>query len=281
MPETHPLSFDCEEYFPLTVPIDQWDRMPSRIGWAVSHVLDLLDEYSAKATFFVVGWVAEKHPSVVREIVARGHDAGCHSYGHQMLFSMTPDQFRADTRRARAVIEQAGGRAVSGYRAPCFSITPKTAWAIQVLSDEGFLYDSSVFPVFHDVYGWPGAKRHEHILQTRSGPLWEFPPATFRLFQKLVLPVGGGGYLRMLPFAYSSLGLRRASEEGRFLLYFHPWEFDVEQPYLPSSAAYRLRHRTGLQTTEEKFRKLLSVYRFTSIETVFREGRLPVTAGAR
>jgi polysaccharide deacetylase family protein (PEP-CTERM system associated) len=253
--------------------------MPPRIGWAVGHVLDLLDEYSAKATFFVVGWVAEKHPLVIREIVARGHDVGCHSYWHQLLFSMTPSQFRDDTRRARTAIEQVIGRAVNGYRAPFFSITPKTAWAIDVLSDEGFLYDSSIFPVYHDVYGWPGAERHEHILQTRSSPLWELPPATFRVFRKLVLPVGGGGYLRMLPFAYTKFGLCRASEEGRFLLYCHPWEFDVEQPRSPSRIASRLRHNTGLRTMERKFRALLLAYRFTNIETAVREGQLAATAG--
>jgi polysaccharide deacetylase family protein (PEP-CTERM system associated) len=188
------------------------------------------------------------------------------------VYTLNHDEFREDTRRARSVIEQALGHPVLGYRAPSFSITQKSSWALEVLCEEGFLYDSSVFPVLHDIYGWPGAPRDPHVIETPAGHMWEFPPATFQVFGRWTLPVAGGGYLRILPMAFTRFGLQQAASRNcPLLIYCHPWELDPGQPRFPSSLRFRLRHYTGLRTMKKKLLKLLACYSFTSIEKYLSE----------
>ena len=264
------LSVDVEDYFQVQafadmVPRDSWKFYPSRVEQNTSRVLDLLDELNVKATFFILGWVADHFPGVVQQIVDRGHEPACHSYWHRLVFELTPDQFRRDTVRAKEAIEQAGGVQVFGYRAPSFSITPRSSWALDVLRELGFVYDSSIFPIRHDVYGFPEAPRTPFRLATAAGELLEFPLATFRPPRGPILPVAGGGYLRMLPRWYTKAGVHRAWREGLAVVsYVHPWEFDPQQPRLNGSFKSRLRHYTNLRQTERRLRELLALGHFTS-----------------
>ncbi len=272
MKQKHLLTVDCEEYFQSQAPPLRWDSFQPRIDYSTRLLLDLFDEYQAMATFFVVGWIAERNAALVREIACRGHDVACHSYWHRLLYTLNASEFREDTRCVRSVVEQAVGCEVHGYRAPCFSITPKSSWTLEVLCEEGFLYDSSIFPVVHDSYGWPGEARDPHIIETAAGCLWEFPPATFRLFGRWTLPVAGGGYLRILPMAYTRFGLRRAAtQDSPLVIYCHPWEIDPDQPRFSSGLDFRFRHYTGLRTMKKKLIDLLTRYTFISIEQYLSE----------
>ncbi len=276
MKQKHLLTVDCEEYFQPAAPPSRWDAFQQRIDRSARILLDMLDETQARATFFIVGWVAAKNPALLREIVRRGHDIACHSYWHRLVYTLDVREFREDTRRARSVIEQAAGVPVRGYRAPSFSIIPRSSWALEILREENFVYDSSIFPVLHDLYGWRGAARHPHVIETPAGQLWEFPPATFQIFGRWTLPVAGGGYLRILPMAYTRFGLRHAaSEDAPFLIYCHPWELDTGQPRFPAGLRFRLRHYTGLHTMRDKLLKLLTGYSFTSIERFLAESPYP------
>ena len=263
---------DVEEYFQVeafasTVSPDSWPTLPSRVEIGTRRVLDLLERHATHATFFVVGWVAERQKALVREIVERGHEIACHGYWHRAIYRMAPDEFREDLRRARTAIESAAGVAVRGYRAPTWSVTAKTLWALEILADEGFAYDSSVFPIRHDLYGIPGAPRapHEHTLAS-GRRLPEFPPTTVRV-AGMTLPAAGGGYLRLLPLAYSRWALRRVRQNDAApgMVYVHPWELDPEQPRMAAPALSRLRHYTNLDKTEERLDALLREHRFGPI----------------
>lgn len=265
----HMMTVDVEEYFQVEafadlIPRDSWDSYPSRVALGTRRVLELLDRHSAKATFFFVGWVAERQPELVREVVERGHEIACHSHLHRALFRLTPEEFRQDLRRARAAIEDAGGQPVLGFRAPTWSIRKDTLWALDVLAEEGFAYDSSIFPVHHDLYGLPGAPRFAHVHRLAGGrTLPEFPPTTVRALG-LTLPGAGGGYLRILPQAYTRFVLRRLERaEGRpAMVYVHPWEFDPEQPRLAAPWRSRLRHYTNLARMGDRLERVLEGRRF-------------------
>ncbi len=266
------LSIDVEDYFQVeafsdVVPRERWDAYTCRVENNTRRLMDLLDEAGVQGTFFVLGWVAERYPALVREIVRRGHELGCHSYWHHPIFRLTPETFRDDTRRAKEAIEQAGGVRVVGYRAPSFSVTARSLWALETLASLGFTYDSSIFPIHHDTYGIPDAPRTPFRVDTPSGALIEYPMTTFRVWGPN-LPVGGGGYLRMLPFWYTRWGVQRLQAEGLpIIAYLHPWEVDPEQPRLPGRWKSRLRHYTNLAKTGERLRDLLRLAPFTS----FRE----------
>ena len=270
MPGTGIISVDVEDYFQVEAfakDIDRssWATYPSRVEENTLRVLDLFDELNTKATFFILGWVAEYFPRLVRRIVERGHEPACHSYWHRLIYEMTPEEFASDSARAKDAIEQAAGARVYGYRAPSFSITPRCAWALDSLRSLGFLYDSSIFPIHHDVYGFRDAPRGPFRLETPFGELLEFPLATFRLARGPVLPVAGGGYLRILPRWYTRLGIQRAWNEGLSVVsYVHPWELDPEQPRLSGPLRSRLRHYTSLNRTESRLRELLAMGHFTS-----------------
>jgi polysaccharide deacetylase family protein (PEP-CTERM system associated) len=264
-PSRHILSVDVEDYFQVsafenTVSREQWDQWPSRVCDNTRRSLDLIESHGATATFFIVGWVARKFPALVREIHARGHEVACHSYWHRLVYSLPPEEFLEDTRMARTAIEDAAGARVTGYRAPSWSITASSLWALDILAEEGFAYDSSIFPVHHDRYGIPGAERHPH----RRNGLQEYPPATLSVLGQN-LPVAGGGYLRLLPMALTRQAFRQYEREGRQLVvYFHPWEIDPDQPRMNGSLVSRLRHYTNLGKMEMRLEELLSRYRFES-----------------
>ncbi|MBZ5628702.1 MAG: DUF3473 domain-containing protein [Acidobacteriia bacterium] len=273
MPGRHILSVDVEDYFQVEafadlVSRESWDQWPTRVEQNTMRLLDLFDEADTKATFFVLGWVAAKVPSLVREITRRGHELACHSYWHRCIYGLTPEEFRRDTRLAKTVLEQASGVAIRGYRAPSWSITVRSLWALDILGEEGFEYDSSIYPIHHDIYGLPGARRvpYAHRLNGNRR-LQEFPPATVRLMG-LTLPAAGGGYLRLLPYAYTAWAIRRMeAEEGQqVVVYLHPWEIDPEQPRIAGRVRSRFRHYTNLHSMEHKVRKLLQLRRFQSFQ---------------
>src|SRR5687767_12304589 len=230
------LSVDVEDYFHVEAfsgvgKATSWADYPARVEANTIRLLDMCDEWGVKGTFFVLGWVAERNPGLVKRIIERGHEPACHSYWHRLIYTLTPAEFRDDTRRAKDCIEQAAGQAVYGYRAPSFSITPRSRWAPEVLAEIGFRYDSSVFPIRHDTYGVPEAPRDPFIMRTPSGDLVEYPMTTFRVGSGPNMPVGGGGYLRIFPFWYTRLGIGRVHAEGRSVIsYVHPWEIDPNQP---------------------------------------------------
>lgn len=265
------LSVDVEDYFHVEAFRDRirpesWPQHPSRVVENTRRVLDLLNRHGSKATFFVLGWVAERQPQLVREILAAGHEVGCHSYGHNCLWRLSPAEFRADTRRARAAIEDAGGKAVVGYRAPSFSVVERTLWAVEILAEEGFQYDSSVFPIHHDVYGMPSAPRFPFRWGCRDGlHLYEIPPTTVR-FRRWNLPAGGGAYLRILPEWYTrwAVGKIRGDSQS-MVVYFHPWEIDPGQPRLEGRLRSRFRHYFQLRGMQGKLARILSSGNFVPL----------------
>ena len=269
------LSVDVEDYYHVEAFAERirpgtWAQYPSRVADNTRRVLELLQELNAHATFFVLGCVAEQEPALVREILAAGHEVGCHSHMHRRVCTMTPKEFQEDVRRARAAIESAGGEKVLGYRAPTFSIVEKSLWAIEILAQEGFLYDSSVFPVWHDLYGMPRAPRFPFRWECRDGRfLYEIPPLTVRVLGRN-LPVAGGGYLRILPMWYTRWALRRIRQrDGQpAVVYFHPWEIDPGQPRLAGSLKARLRHYLNLNRMEGRIRELLKNGQFVSMKSL-------------
>ncbi len=275
---THILSVDVEDYFQVeafagSVSRESWNQWPSRVVANTQRVLDLFDEYNAKATFFFVGWVAEQFPQLVREVQSRGHELACHSYWHRTVYSLSPDEFRADTRQAKRVIEEAAGAAVLGYRAPSWSITKSCLWALDILAEEGFTYDSSIYPIHHDLYGVPGAKRFPYTHACGNGlELREFPPATLR-FAGTNFPVAGGGYLRIFPSAFTESAFRTFEKNygERVVVYLHPWEVDPDQPRIHGPLKSRLRHYTSLRRMENKLSAILSRHKFQRFSDVLAD----------
>lgn len=273
------VSVDVEDYFHAetfssVVDRARWDGYASRVEVNTRRLLELLGSLNVHGTFFVLGWVADRFPGLVRDIAAGGHELACHSYWHRLIYKLEPAEFREDTRRAKDVIEQVAGQPVYGYRAPTYSIIDRSIWALEVLAELGFQYDSSIYPIRHDRYGMPGAPRVPFRFQTPSGPMTEFPITTFQLAGHN-MPVGGGGYLRLLPQFYTHLGLRRVQKEGvPIVVYIHPWEVDPEQPTLPVSLSSRLRHYTNLSRTFDRFQRVLQEGSYTS----FRESKLADSA---
>lgn len=266
------LSIDVEDYFhpselESAAPRDTWSKLTPRVALSTRRILDLLDRHGTRATFFVLGWVAEHEPQLIRDIASAGHEIACHSYSHRLVYSMTPDEFRADTLRAIDVIASSCGFAPTAYRAPSYSITRDSTWAFEVLAECGFTHDSSVYPIRHDRYGIPGFPRFAHTIETASGPLREIPPATISLHNGRIVPVGGGGYLRLLPYRFTAAGIRRLNaDEGQpAFLYLHPWEFDPDLPRLARGSIARLRTYTGIAGMASKLDRLLSEFRFAPL----------------
>jgi polysaccharide deacetylase family protein (PEP-CTERM system associated) len=251
--------------FDAVIPFTEWDRCESRVLRNTERVLALLDEADVKGTFFVLTWNAERFPEVVRRIAAGGHEIATHGYAHRIVYEQTPEEFRADVARAKKTLEDLTGEPIVGYRAPSFSFTTKSLWAPDVLLDLGFRYDSSVFPVRDALYGLPDAARFPYLLRERDGRrLVEFPITTTPLFGRN-LPLGGGGYLRLLPYHYMRWGMRRVNRgEGQpALVYIHPWELDPEQPRMKTAGKRGFSsHYVNLRTTEAKVRRLLRDFAF-------------------
>jgi polysaccharide deacetylase family protein (PEP-CTERM system associated) len=283
----HILSVDVEDYFQVeafagVVPRESWDQYPCRVVDNCRRLLDLFDSHGVKATFFTLGWVAKRFPSLVREIRDRGHELACHSFWHRRVDSLTPAEFREDTRRACDAIEQAASVRVAGYRAPTWSISRRSPWAMEILREEGFEYDSSIYPIRHDLYGTPGASRYPYAHVLKNGQrLLEFPPATAKI-AGMTLPAAGGGYLRILPTAYTNLVFRQFERAGRpLVLYLHPWEIDPDQPRIRGPLKSRFRHYTNLHRTEDRLHSLLQRYTFGSFRDHLAESGYTVSSAAR
>jgi polysaccharide deacetylase family protein (PEP-CTERM system associated) len=269
------LSIDVEEYFhPSEVHTsrrpEQWGSLPTRVPEEMPRLLEMLDRRQAKATFFILGWVAEQHPAVIRRIAEAGHEIGCHSYAHQLVYNLSPNAFREDTVRAVRAIEDACGIRTRIYRAPSYSITADSFWALEILVECGFTYDSSIYPISHDRCGIPGFGRHAHSVDTPSGEIYEIPIATAKVSGEHVTPVGGGGYLRLLPYRYLAAGIRRINREESqpACIYFHPWEMDTGQPRLAEGVVSRLRTYMGMSKMEAKVDRLLTEFQFEGLMSV-------------
>jgi len=278
----HLLSFDVEEYFHVEAAArgglrpEQWDSYESRLGPCIDRILALLSTHSTSATFFVLGWVARTEPGLVRRIAEAGHETASHGMSHSMLGRLTPDRFREELVESRKILEDLADGPIVGYRAPTFSLTHETAWALDVLAETGYRYDSSVFPVRHDRYGVPDAPRFAHVaVGPEGGRVLEIPPVTLRMLGAN-LPAGGGGYLRFLPTRLVAAAIGQATRAERpGMIYLHPWELDPDQPVLPMGRLSRWRHRVNLAKTETKLKRLLRAHRFGSVA-----GQLDELAGS-
>ena len=276
---------DVEDYFQVTAFEQQvrrrdWGDYESRVVGSTKRMLKLLNDCQVPATFFVLGWVAERFPQLVRDIHRAGHEVGSHSYWHRMIYDLTAEQFREDLLHSRDVLEQIIGESVTAYRAPSFSITSTTLWALDILAAEGFTSDSSIYPIYHDRYGIPKAKPFLHQVTTDYGELWEFPASVVRL-SGMNVPVSGGGYFRLypLPFSVHALASINRRQSRPFMFYTHPWEIDPNQPRLSAGSwMSRRRHCLGLHSTERKLRGLLSRFRFGRLRDVIAQSVPPVPA---
>lgn len=279
------MSVDVEDYFHVSafdgvVPRSRWTAMESRVTANTGRLLDIFAEHGVRSTFFILGCVGERHPELVRTIASHGHEIASHGYAHRLVYDQTPASFRDDVRRAKALLEDASGRPVRGYRAPSYSITPRSLWALDVLLEEGYEYDSSIFPIRHDRYGIPVSDRHPYRIHRPEGTLTEVPGSTARL-GPLNLPVAGGGYFRILPYWWTRWGIDRVNrlEQRPAVFYLHPWEIDPEQPRLDVSGLSRFRHYRNLDRTEHRLRRLLTDFRFDALDRLVAETALqPVDA---
>lgn len=270
MQHVNALTVDVEDYFQVSafaksVDYPDWDDHPRRVQQNTRKLLDMFDEAGVKATFFVLGWVAERDPGLVSEIAERGHEVASHGYSHQLIYEQTPQVFREETLKSKALLEDIIQQPVKGYRAASYSITNKSLWALDILAEAGFVYDSSIFPVRHDRYGIPGAEEVPHQLQTPAGhSLLEFPLSTARI-GKYRLPVAGGGYFRLYPYLLTRTGLRQVNRRGMpFIFYLHPWEVDPEQPRIQASWFSRYRHYNNLHKCEHRLSRLMRDFKFTT-----------------
>ncbi|MCP9447107.1 MAG: DUF3473 domain-containing protein [Nitrospira sp.] len=275
----HALSFDVEEHFQVSAfwsdeRRSKWESYESRIERNVDKILSLLSLYGVHATFFVLGWVASRRRGVVKTIVDQGHELASHGFGHEMITMQHPAQFRDDVRKSKQLLEDIAGVPVYGYRAPSFTIVSRTRWALPILVEEGYRYDSSIFPIRHDRYGMPGALPYCHRIETGSGSLWEVPPSTLKV-GSVRIPIAGGGYFRLFPYPMLRPLLNRAVAEGHpLVMYFHPWELDPEQPRMTGSWLSTFRHYLNLDKTERRLKWLLSDFRFTTIQNAVEMVRL-------
>jgi polysaccharide deacetylase family protein (PEP-CTERM system associated) len=276
---------DVEESFQVSamepyVSRADWDSFTPRVAVGTRLLLELLGEREAKGTFFVLGWIAERHASLVREIANAGHEIASHGWGHERVTQLTPDQFRESVRTSKEALENISGTAVLGYRAPSFSIVRGGEWALDLLLEEGYAYDSSLFPVRRSGYGFEGGARDPYTITRAAGTLHEFPPATLELYNK-VLPAGGGAYFRHLPYKLVHDAMATAGHRGApATFYIHPWELDEEQPRIDVPFLTRMRHYGGMSRTVPRLRRLLSQVRFQAIATTLEQQRTAVRVSA-
>jgi polysaccharide deacetylase family protein (PEP-CTERM system associated) len=268
------MSVDVEDYYHVSafdrvVPKDEWTQLESRVVANTERLLEAFDRAGVKVTFFFLGCVAERFPALVRRVADQKHEVASHGYHHQLIYSMPPGQFREDIRSSKRLLEDLSGQPVSGYRAPSYSITKASLWALDVLVEEGYEYDTSIFPIHHDRYGIPDAPRHVHLLERKNGPIIEVPPSTVRL-AGVNVPIGGGAYFRLFPFEWTRWGIERVNGvEGKpVMFYLHPWEVDPEQPRFHVSATTRIRHYTRLKETLPRFMRLLDQFQFGTVASM-------------
>ena len=269
------LTIDVEDYYHVSafesvVRFEDWDCYESRVERNTHRILDILDENKTKATFFVLGWVAERQPKLVQAIHQRGHEVASHGYAHRKVYTQTPVQFRDETRRSKRIIEEIIGQPVIGYRAASYSIIKKSLWALEILAEEGFKYDSSIFPVIRYRYGIPGCPRFPHTIEVNGSRLMEYPLSTVRV-SGINIPIAGGGYMRLFPYRFTRWGLRRINmlEKKPVIFYLHPWEIDPAQPRIKANILSRLRHYSNLDKGEEMLIRLIREFRFGTLQELF------------
>jgi len=281
------LTVDLEDWFVVenlkeNIDFEQWDELPARVEKNTDRLLELFDYYGVTATFFVLGWIAEKHPRLIHNVTSMGHEVACHSYRHGRVDRLTEEQFREDTKRAVTAIEEACGISPVGYRAPSWSINSKIPWAFEALADMDFLYDSSVYPIKHDIYGEPDGPKRIVKIQLESGrSIYEIPASTISILGKN-FPIGGGGYLRHSPFWFTKKMINRLNRQNHpAIIYIHPWELDSEQPRLDGlTALQRYRQYGSIVTIERKMEMLLQTFDFCTIKDyIKRLVRKPIGFG--
>jgi polysaccharide deacetylase family protein (PEP-CTERM system associated) len=266
------LSVDVEDYFhasALGIPSDQWANQEQRAFGNTLELLEILGETGTKATFFVLGWLAERYPALVKTIAKDGHEIGCHGYSHELVYRQSISEFTEETRRAKGILEDITGTAVLGYRAASFSIVDESRWALDVVAELGFSYDSSIFPIRHDRYGMPGSKPYAHRLELGDGKsIIEFPPTVIDL-GPLRLPVAGGGYLRLYPYPFTRWAIRRLNTLGRpAVVYVHPWEIDTAQPRAATGVLTRFRHHVNIDKMRTRLRRLTCDFEFSPMHAI-------------
>lgn len=280
-PATNAMTIDVEDYFHVSnfehvVDRASWASRESRVEANTDRLLATFGRAGVSATFFVLAWVAERAPQLVRRIAEAGHEVASHGYAHRLVYDQTREEFRHDVRRAKALLEDTCGQTVHGYRAPSFSVTTRSLWALDVLIEEGYTYDSSIFPVHHDRYGIPAADRHAGVITRPAGTIVEVPASTVRM-GGVNWPIGGGGYFRLLPYGWTRWGIRRVNtrEGAPTVFYLHPWEIDPDQPRLPASALARYRHYRNLDDTEARLARLLRDFSFGTMRALIASVPLP------
>lgn len=280
----HALTIDLEEFFQVhalcrVISPDSWNSFEPAIVSNTAKILSQLEEARISATFFCLGWIAERNKDLIRSIHAQGHEIACHGYMHQLISNQEEEAFRQDVSRAKGILEECIGEEVAGYRAPTYSITDKTLWALDVLEDLGFLYDSSIFPIYHDNYGIPDSPRFPYRLAGRT--LVEFPISTLRI-GSINLPVSGGGYFRILPYFATRLALKSLEREGKpFVFYIHPWELNPQTPRVRNTSFLStFRTYTGISRSYAKFCRLLKDFEFTTVRNVLYANGLLDSAAA-
>lgn len=278
------LTIDVEDYFQvaaLAEAVDRkdWSSMEYRVEANTDRLLELFSQRGVKATFFTLGWVAERSPELVRRIQKAGHEIASHGYSHQLVYNQTPDVFRDETRKSKQLLEDITGEPITGYRAASYSVTAQSRWALDILCEEGFTWDSSIFPVHHDRYGMPGTPHEPYRLKAPGGgTLIEFPLSTCPL-GSYRLPIAGGGYFRLYPYWLSRWGLGKINRAGQpFIFYLHPWEIDTGQPRLNVKALSRFRHYNNLNKCMGRLERLLADFRFGSVSDVLSETKIPAGA---
>lgn len=272
MPESNALTIDVEDYFQVSafaphIPRSEWPLRECRVERNVDRILAMLDEHETKATFFTLGWIAERYPELIRRIVSCGHEIASHGYGHERASDQTPEAFFADINVAKLILEDLAGNEVKGYRAPSFSIGEKNLWAFECLERAGYLYSSSIYPIAHDHYGMPKAPRHAHAV----GNLIEIPATTLRFFNRN-WPASGGGYFRLMPYELSRWMINRVNKVDQWpaVFYFHPWEIDSEQPRIPGiSNKTRFRHYVNIDRMEGRLGRLLDDFNWGRMDHLF------------
>ncbi|MBW9256987.1 MAG: DUF3473 domain-containing protein [Candidatus Thiodiazotropha sp. (ex. Lucinisca nassula)] len=271
------ITVDVEDYYQVSafnkqVTKADWEGYESRVYDNTHRILKIFDDNSIKGTFFVLGWVAERNKKLITEISELGHEVACHGYSHDLVYNQTPDKFLEETKKSKAILEEIIGKPIKGYRAASYSITEKSLWALDILTECGFSYDSSIFPIMHDRYGIPGAKTMPHRLKTAKGnEIIEFPLSTVGIAKRR-LPVSGGGYFRLFPYWLSKAGLNRVNRNDQmpFIFYMHPWEIDEGQPKIKSSRLSEFRHYNNIDKFETRLLKLIRDFEFSTASDVLQ-----------
>lgn len=268
------MTVDVEDYYQVAafsknIARSDWDKMESRVVRNTEHILQIFDDYAVKATFFVLGWVARREPGLVRNIVNQGHEIASHGYSHQLIYTQTPELFKEETIRSKRLLEDISGKVVNGYRAASYSITKKSLWALDILAEAGFKYDSSIFPVHHDNYGIPGSATEPYVINSQNGrKIIEYPLSTYKVFGQM-LPVAGGGYFRLYPYWLSRHFYKNINKNKKpFVFYMHPWEIDPNQPRIKASWFSEFRHYNNLEKSETRLARLISEFSFSTMKNI-------------